>query len=58
LLKWANTLNSQFSEEEIQMADKYMKKCSPFLAIKEIQMKPTLIQLTPIRLAIMKKTKG
>jgi hypothetical protein len=37
--KWANELNRTFSKEEIQIAKKYIKTCSPFLAIKEMQIK-------------------
>jgi hypothetical protein len=34
-----------------------MKKCSPSLAIKEMQMKTTLrFHLTPVRIAIIKST--
>jgi hypothetical protein len=55
--KWANQLNSAFSKEEVQMAEKHMKKCSPILAIKEIKMKITLrFHLTPMRIATIKNT--
>jgi hypothetical protein len=39
------------------MAKKHMKKCSPFLAIKEMQIKTTIrFQFTPVRIAIIRNT--
>jgi hypothetical protein len=42
LKKWAHELNREFSKKEVQMASKYLKKCSISLVIKVMQIKTTL----------------
>ena len=56
--KWAEELNSHFSNEDIDMANRHTRRCSSSLIIRQMQIRTTRYHFTLVRMTIIKKSKN
>ena len=55
--KWEKYLSRHFSNEDMVVTNKQIKRCATALIIREMQIKTTMrYHLTPVRMAIIKKS--
>ena len=53
--KMGQELNRHFSKEDIQMANKHMKRCSTSLIIREINQNHNEVHFMPVTMAALQK---